>query len=124
MFGGPNGSYLKHLTMISVAGFHNSAKNIIFKYEENGGPISRIEAIPGQIIGEHGSQVDFPINGPAGEVITGLWTSPDPIDQAKEDTQPGYIKTLKVCPTHIYSQPPSASMNDQKSKRYSHLFCR
>lgn len=77
MFGGINGSYLKHLTRISVTVSNTVIVGIDFDYESEGAPIDRLRACRSTMSADDSVKITFPIDGPGGEILTGMQVKGD-----------------------------------------------
>ncbi|KAK2858427.1 hypothetical protein FQN49_004741 [Arthroderma sp. PD_2] len=72
MFGGQQGNYLKYLTKISVSTLAGILTWIDFYYDCDGAPVSSLSVSPDKARHENQSKVQFSIDGPGGERVTGF----------------------------------------------------
>ncbi|OJD16996.1 hypothetical protein AJ78_02885 [Emergomyces pasteurianus Ep9510] len=77
MFGGPQGSYLKYLTRISVTVSRQAIVGIDFEYGGEGAPVERLQAGRSAKGADNSSKISFTIDGPGGEILTGIQVNGD-----------------------------------------------
>ncbi|KAL2370524.1 hypothetical protein RJ035_006072 [Blastomyces gilchristii] len=77
MFGGPEGSYLKYLTRISVTVSRQEIVGIDFEYGAEGAPVERLRAGRNPKGADDSLKISFTIDGPAGELLTGIQANGD-----------------------------------------------
>ncbi|KAL1956055.1 hypothetical protein VTO42DRAFT_7650 [Malbranchea cinnamomea] len=72
MFGGPNGSYLKYLTKISVTVSKGFVAGLDFEYNAPGSPVDRMRACRSTSTADDSVKIPFSIDGPGGEILTSM----------------------------------------------------
>lgn len=77
MFGGPQGSYLKYLTRISVTVSGQTIVGIDFEYGAESAPVERLQAGRNAMGGDDSLRIPFTIDGPGGEILTGIQVNGD-----------------------------------------------
>lgn len=77
MFGGPQGSYLKYLTRISVTVSGQMIVGINFEYGGEGAPVERLQAGHNAITVDNSLKIPFTLDGPGGEILTGIQVNGD-----------------------------------------------
>ncbi|EQL36335.1 hypothetical protein BDFG_02075 [Blastomyces dermatitidis ATCC 26199] len=77
MFGGPEGSYLKYLTRISVTVSRQEIVGIDFEYGAEGAPVERLRAGRNPKGADDSLKISFTIDGPGGELLTGVQANGD-----------------------------------------------
>ncbi|OAX82684.1 hypothetical protein ACJ72_02962 [Emergomyces africanus] len=77
MFGGPQGSYLKYLTRISVTVSRQIIVGMCFEYGGEGAPVEQLQAGRNTIGADNSSKISFAIDGPRGEILTGIQVNGD-----------------------------------------------
>lgn len=97
MFGGPNGSYLKYLTKISVTVSRGFVAGLEFEYEAPGSPIGRMRACRSTTSADDSVKIPFAIDGPGGEILTGMQVKGDFWPSSSPSSQNGAVIALAVC---------------------------
>ncbi|KAK2787284.1 hypothetical protein FQN52_003424 [Onygenales sp. PD_12] len=94
MFGGPQGSYLKYLTRISATISGKTIVGLSFEYDSEGAPVKRLP----ETVHERFSKISFPIDGPGGEILTGIQVTGDYwMDRSGPDSgNNGGIELIKI----------------------------
>ncbi|EDN04315.1 predicted protein [Histoplasma mississippiense (nom. inval.)] len=77
MFGGPQGSYLKYLTRISVTVSGQTIVGIDFEYGGESAPVERLQAGRNALGGDDSLRIPFTVDGPGGEILTGIQVNGD-----------------------------------------------
>ncbi|RHZ49303.1 uncharacterized protein CDV56_105540 [Aspergillus thermomutatus] len=98
MFGGPRGHMLQYLTRISVTVSKTAIVGIDFFYSDDA-PVKCLQACPATATGDYTTKIPFPVDGPAGERLTGLQADMDFFASAPGCSNPynyGAITSLKV----------------------------
>ncbi|PGH11842.1 hypothetical protein AJ79_04639 [Helicocarpus griseus UAMH5409] len=77
MFGGPQGSYLKYLTRISVMVSGSIIVGIDFEYKCDDAPVERLQAGRHSTVTDDSLKISFTIDGPGEEILTGMQVTGD-----------------------------------------------
>ncbi|KAF3480620.1 U3 small nucleolar RNA-associated protein 4 [Arthroderma uncinatum] len=72
MFGGQQGNYLKYLTKISVSTLAGILTWIDFHYDCDDAPVRSLSVFPNKARDSNQSKIQFTIDGPGGERVTGF----------------------------------------------------
>ncbi|GIJ82738.1 hypothetical protein Asppvi_001249 [Aspergillus pseudoviridinutans] len=98
MFGGLKGHMLQYLTRISVTVSKTAIVGIDFFYNDDA-PVKCLQACPATATGDYTTRIPFPIDGPAGERLTGIQADTGVFASAQDCSNPynyGAITSLKV----------------------------
>ncbi|EFR04480.1 hypothetical protein MGYG_07488 [Nannizzia gypsea CBS 118893] len=96
MFGGEGGSYLPYLTKISVSTLGGILMWIDFHYESEGAPVSSLSVYQDRKKHGNQSQIQFNIDGPKGERVTGFRVKDKQWRTPKNEPISFSIATLEV----------------------------
>ncbi|KAM5456771.1 hypothetical protein MaudCBS49596_001012 [Microsporum audouinii] len=96
MFGGQQGNYLQYLTKISVSTLAGILTWIDFYYDCDNAPVSSLSVFPGKEKHENQSKIQFNIDGPGGERVTGFRVKDKQWRTPKNEPISFSITTLEV----------------------------